>query len=287
MAATTTNAPGWAFGNAVLVAIDIEIHCRKHYPKVGSPQDRVSEIGVASFDPRRVRFADAGDRAKNTWSSIKACNFAVTENTHIPGVGSHARHCQDRQWLLGANAGVKATDFDFGSLYNVSRFHVKKAFVNKIRTLLGDHPPYNNDTPYHNNREVVFLFFDQQNDLRWLQGLGIDLSTEFPNSRIIDIQRGPLAAAIGERMRGKAKISAEDMYKYLRFETVHMHNGGNDAVWELRAYLAELTLTDPQTHETRIPDEATTLNKDGVVVKEEPTYIAAPEVMVDGEVWEL
>jgi hypothetical protein len=82
-------------------------------------------------------------------------------------------------------------------------------------------------------------------------------------------------------------ISAEDMYKHLRFAPHSLHNGGNDAVWELRAWIAGHVLTDSVTGKAYIPDDAPTLGKNGEVLSEAPTFVAPKPVMVDGDEWEL
>jgi hypothetical protein len=50
-----------------------------------------------------------------------------------------------------------------------------------------------------------------------------------------------------------ARISAEKLYAALRFEPTGLHNGGNDSVWQLRAYIACDKLTEEQEYVGPIP----------------------------------
>ena len=232
--AQPTNPQAWPFGDAILVTIDIECHCRNQTFKefqqgIRRSEHRVTEIGIASFDPRQVAFDAAGDRGVQTWNSIKARNFAIIEHKHVIG-RRHPGYCKTGD----------ANDFLFGKTTWIPLANAKKAIVNNIRQTIGDQN-VNPRVPYNNKREVIFLFFDDTNDLKWLRGLGIDLDVEFPNSRTWDIQQIGFPGAIA-RARHLNGISAHEMFDRLRFQLIKAHNGGNDAVYELRAYIAGLLL---------------------------------------------
>ncbi|KAJ9615044.1 hypothetical protein H2200_001118 [Cladophialophora chaetospira] len=241
--ASTQPPSGWSFGDSRLCAIDLECHCRNQsfqefQQGIERAERRVTEIGLASFDPRRIRLDHAGERGVNAWPFIKARNYAIKEHRHIVGKNHPV-------WCKTGNAN----DFDFGETRWVNKAGIKKTIIQQIRTFLGDRDA---KTPYRNKREVIFLFFDDRNDCDWLQSLGIDLSKELQNPRIIDIQDGSLADRIAYRL-GRDKISASNIMSYLRFATSHCHNGGSDAVYELRAFIAEQTLKDSNGN-TYIPD---------------------------------
>ena len=126
----------------------------------------------------------------------------------------------------------------------------------------------------------MFLFFDPQNDQKWLHNLGIVLAVEFPNSSQIDIQEDRLAHAIRDyKAGGKPKISAEDLFIHLRFAVTAQHNGGNDAVYELRAYIAGLKMVDPLTGNITFPDNPPRLAVNGQELKDKTIE---PETAQDG-----
>ncbi|EXJ56449.1 hypothetical protein A1O7_06793 [Cladophialophora yegresii CBS 114405] len=234
MSGTQKPNNGWPEGDAVVACLDVECHCRNQSYKefqqgIRNTERRVTEIGIASFDPRRLPRGQAGDRGVNTWRHIKACNLAIKEHKHV----ITKKH---PSWCLTGDAVA----FDFGDTQWVWKSAIKNAVVRKIRTVLGDGKA-SATAPYHNQRPVVFLFFDTTNDVTWLEGLGIDLKREFPNSDTYDIQCLDLAMMLAQR-RGRVRVSAQRVLDYLGFATTHKHNGGNDAVYELRAFIAEETL---------------------------------------------
>jgi hypothetical protein len=223
--APTTNNNGWP-SDAMLVCIDLECHCfnqswAEFQQGIRRRERRVCEIGVASFDPRKVPFANSGDRAVATWPHMKAKNFAIIENKHtVPK--KHPGWCK----VGDANA------FNFGETQWVRLANIKRVVTNYIRGLVGR----------GSQREIKFLFFDCRNDIKWLDELDISLKTEFPNSCVVDIQDHPYSTSLAGH---RQQISASTLFRNLRFKTQNCHNGGNDAVWELRAYLAILTFDDP------------------------------------------
>ncbi|OCT49399.1 hypothetical protein CLCR_11318 [Cladophialophora carrionii] len=176
---------GWAFGDAVLVCLDVECHCRNQSYKefqqgVRNTERRVTEIGIASFDPRRLPFNQAGDRGVNTWRYIKARNFAIKEHKHVV-TKNHPAWCP-----IG-----DANHFDFG------------------RTT-------------------------------------------------------------------RRRVSAQTLFDHLRFTTTNVHNGGNDAVYELRAYIAQETLRDHLGEVRMSRLDLPLLGVHGEVVEESPVALPLP-----------
>lgn len=100
----------------------------------------------------------------------------------------------------------------------------------------------NSKTPSKSSRRIVFVFFACRNDLRWLANLGIDLTGEFPNSCIVDLQRSFVARSTADELN-KAQCSFDDYMSTLNLNNPGAHNGGNDAVHGLQAFLAEIAMT--------------------------------------------
>ena len=189
-------------------------------------------------------------------------NFAIIENKHVVKAGvTHPHWCK-----MG-----DANDFEFGTTRWIRKANAKKTIVQQLQSFLGDRN-FNPNAPYHNQREVVFVFFDSHNDEKWLHSLDIDLSSEFPNSRTVDIQRVGIASQITFTM-SRDKIGASHLFSRLGFVTTHAQNGGNDAVYELRSYIAGLLSGG------NIPDyNVSTLDIHGEVVEE---AVGAPVVSDD------
>jgi hypothetical protein len=95
------------------------------------------------------------------------------------------------------------------------------------------------------------MFYDSRNDLKWLKSLGIDFKEEFPASGLIDIQKDRIPMSVAEGLEeaiGKdfPRLGARRLYEALGFQIDNAHNGGNDAMYELRAFLAGKVLTSTQ-----------------------------------------
>lgn len=234
-----------------LVAIDLECHCydkslqekldqdEGRTPFVANPPRRVVDIGLAAVPTTRLPTYGApslsavssqiGDRYSSLWDPncklIEAADIAIREHKHNP------RH---HRWFC---RGTKPEDFIYGRPEYVSKANAAKTVIKRIEQMIDPALP------------TTFLFFDSNNDLLWLRQLGINLLESFPGSTIVDTQRIPLIRSLGLQL-GKTQPAAEDMYEMLGMEIKGGHNGGNDAVHELRAYLAGLVLTYDQHLET-------------------------------------
>ena len=209
-------------------------HISQYLEGIHTNERRVSEIGMAAFDTRDVAFDSVGDRAQGCWPRIKAWSFAIKEHFHNPN-GKHAYWCR----------ASDVNDFNFGKPSWIPKCIAKYVIINKIRSLVGDPLTVSFDTGYVNQRKLVFAFFSGHGDMEWLSGLGINLKQEFPNSDTIDIQNGYISRTIGDWL-GKSQTGAKDLFEYLGIPISNTHVGGNDAVFELRAWLATLALMDDQ-----------------------------------------
>ena len=115
--------------------------------------------------------------------------------------------------------------------------------VRVIDTKLGIKP---NVRPRPNtHRKVVFLYFCCANDRIWLAEHNVNLSKTYPNSEEINIQVTGVGNTITSLTR-KPQCSAYNLFSYLGVPTAHAHNGGNDAAFELQAWVAGLCLTPSQ-----------------------------------------
>jgi hypothetical protein len=257
-------AIGWPLSDktSVLICLDLEAHCynqtyAQHNAGITNTKRRICEVGIASFDPAQVPFANAGDRGKATWQFIKAKAFGITDNRHEFKNGSRKGHgpwCEVGQ----------VTDFEFGEPAWRPLKAMKATVINHVRRVLGDNLPYSHEAAeqYHSGRRALFLFFGGGNDITWLREMGIDLRAEFPNSEIVDIQHGGFAARLA-RLWHVPQISAQRMFDALKFCPTHLHCGGNDAVWELRAMIAMMVLPPECVRDGKIPSDAPHLDKDG------------------------
>ncbi|ETN44369.1 uncharacterized protein HMPREF1541_10549 [Cyphellophora europaea CBS 101466] len=239
---------------AMTIVIDGECHCRNQSANearagIRRSQRRMTDIGIAAVDNCKLptygaeSLEDAqdevGDRFTSVWKSdsVKAYDIAIREHKHDASqFRKHPTWCTIQS----------PESFIFGTPEWCSKAAAKYKVINKIRELVGDKPVHQlPSTNYWNKKKIFFVFFAQANDLIWLAELGVNLQVEFPNSEIIDLQRQPLASAIAYS-RGHPQIGAASLFRRLGMETKYEHNGGNDAVYELRALLAEMVLTPEQ-----------------------------------------
>lgn len=174
----------------------------------------------------------AGEQAKEMWPKIKSENFAIIEHKHIVPP-KHVSWCS-----VG-----DANDFEFGKTRWIRKAVIKEEFIKQVKTIIGESPPSRTSTPptepYRNDRKIIWVFFGGSNDEIWLSQLGIDLTAEFPNSETRDLQWGRIGQYLA-RLYRKPQISASDLFDWLGFDVSGQHNGGNDATWELRAFLAQI-----------------------------------------------
>ncbi|KPI34376.1 NADPH-dependent 1-acyldihydroxyacetone phosphate [Cyphellophora attinorum] len=260
-----SKVPAWLKEKAVVVGIDLETNCwaldKKNGREFGrlksllrkgesltrrqqdryyeldalNRQGRVSEIGMAFLNSKHLSWSKRGDRFCNAWKHIGGVNLIIREHEHV---GPHMGWCRHND-----------PDHDFTFLYGkpekISKAAARNVMVSKIKHALGDSPVSASKAPYRNETPIVFVFFAKGNDLRWLAPLGIDLLAEFPNSTIVDCQWGPIGNVIS-RNRHKPQCNAGDYIEGLGIDHTGSHNGGNDAVHELRAFLAECALDEEQ-----------------------------------------
>jgi hypothetical protein len=116
-----------------------------------------------------------------------------------------------------------------------------------------------------------FTFFDCHKDLMWLASLGIDLSRDFPISAIFDWKNTNISLSGFHHC-------ANDLMRKLHFESTHLYSGIDDAVAELRAYLANVALKDPVTGAQRFPRDALWLDDHGKILEPIQSATDAPDV---------
>ena len=183
-----------------------------------------------------MRDVQLGDRYQSVWDKIKACNIVPLGQEHR--LTKSATRCRRSYCKVG-----DPNNFQYGYPRFVPKKEVKDSFVKTVRPFVREGSTIKKNGTYTNGRKVVWMFFAMHHDVQWLNEMGIDLRGEFPNSEFLDIQWSPVACKIKGR---KSQCSASDLFHALGVPVTFAHNGGNDAVYELRAYLAELGLTQKQ-----------------------------------------
>ncbi|KAI0191506.1 hypothetical protein EV127DRAFT_480447 [Xylaria flabelliformis] len=166
----------------------------------------VTEIGLAVLDTDDIVNVQPGKRGENWFPLVQAYHFRVKERSYIV----------NSEFVQGCPEA-----FDFGKSEMVPLKDIKKA-VGKI---LGDHES-------EDRRPVIIVGHDIGQDLNYLLRIGYN---PWRVSHIVDevdtktlfqrIQRSPNG-------RGLATMCAE-----LGIPGCHYHNGGNDAVYTLRAMI--------------------------------------------------
>jgi hypothetical protein len=257
--------PAWLKEKALVVGIDLETNCwaldkrdgrefgrlkgllKKGEKLTRRQQDRfyeldalnrkgrVSEIGMAFLDSKKVSWSKRGDRFCNAWKHIDAVNLVIREHVHV---GPHMGWCRH-------NDSDHDFTFRYGKPEKISKAAARNVMVNKIKAALGESRVPASSKPYRNDTPIVFVFFAKGNDLRWLAPLGIDIREEFPNCTIVDCQKGPIGNIVSRNLY-KPQCCAGDYIEALGIDHTGAHNGGNDAVHELRAFLAECALDEEQ-----------------------------------------
>ena len=232
----------WPFETgAVVICIDVECHCRnqtfaEYSQGIKRKERRVCEIGMAAYDTRKVPVEEVGKLAKATWPHIKSENLAIIENKHVVG-SKHISWCK-----VG-----DANNFSFGKTRWIRKAAIKREFVKQIKQFIGEKPASNSSTPtfgpYWNERKIIWLTFGGSNDRIWLGEIDVDLFEEFPNSQYFDLQRSRASRTFARALM-KPVCSAADLFASLGLNVTGHHNGGNDATWELRAFLASENLSE-------------------------------------------
>jgi hypothetical protein len=165
-----------------LVEIDIEAHyANGKVCEVGISHVRTSALPTATA--KYLPKAETDDCFSAAWDAITSTTFAISDNTHKSG-----HKC--KSWCKVGDS----EQFAFGDIRRTTSSAAKYNIVDYIRGRLGDRRVCHLSTAqYHNSRKVVFLFFAQTGDQKWLKSLGIDLAIEFPNSDVLDLQQSDVA----------------------------------------------------------------------------------------------
>lgn len=277
-------APFWIKEKSVVCCIDLEAHCynqswTEYKAGIRLKDRRVCEVGMAFADGRVLDWSQRGDRWATAFEAIQQSSddFAIIENEHT---GPHTKvwKCyQSRpEWFL------------YGTPKWVHLDDIRDQVIGRIKEVIGDNHRSSQAEPSRNETRVVFAFYDTNNDLKWLHGLGIHLEREFPNSCIVDIQRDTVARAIA-RYREWGQIGAVRFLEHLGLDAPGHHNGGNDAVHELQGYLASLALTKDQFEKVTRGESLPRLGEEEEEVQEEAadkgksTAILTPPAAVQEE----
>ena len=272
--------PWWFHEGALLCCIDLENNCWSLTRQQGGERKRLRDslsrtpaqeqrllqlnrfekdgrpwgIGLSFLDGSKIPFADKADRWSDTHAVVQAStvDFAIIENDHV------APHHP-----AGFCPQSRPEQFRYGSGKPIW-IHLANArdeVVGKIK----EHFPA--EIGNEQTKHIVFVFHATNSDLKWLETLGIYLQQEFPNCTILDTQHSPVAKQTSQDVYGdRNKLCKAEYYEgVLGVNTTGAHNGGNDAVHELKAFLAEWALTEEQ--------RAQVYNKKDLPVMEEPAQV--------------
>ncbi|KAK5946473.1 hypothetical protein PMZ80_000616 [Knufia obscura] len=218
--------------DALTVAVDVEAHCHnrsyKDFKLLGDTKDRrICEVGLGLFDTRALsKITDVGDRGFNLAQHIEA-HDSRSEKLNM------------------------TTNFLFGSVTWIWKNNLEREIVRIINKKLGvtNSKGKGKGTANKNtnltHRKVIFLFFDYNNDLKWLAEHGVNLSARFPNSEIVDIQKCGFSQIVANNLN-QSQLGCRNLLLYLGLPSEKKHNGGNDAVFEMQGWIAGLCFTDEQ-----------------------------------------
>jgi hypothetical protein len=246
--------PDFVRDQCLICCIDLEANCfnqssRERAAGIVRSNRRVCEVGMAFADTRSLEWDERGDRWNDAFHHVQrsAKDFVITEHQH-QNQRSHGHWC---------NVG-KPSDFAYGNPAGkpdwISKDDAKERIVQQVCEVLGGNISSSPDGTYRSNTRVIFLFLGGANDKIWLAQMGIHLTSLFPNSEYRDIQEDPLVQALGYTLE-KPLVGAKTVLLHLGLNAIrkdvgweadNAHNGGNDAVHELQAYLALLALTADQ-----------------------------------------
>jgi len=239
---------GYIEQDALLVCIDVEAHCynlscRESQREGDTTDRRICEIGVCMLDTRdMVDTKDLGDRAFNLAQHFDVHEFAIR----------NAEHDNTRWRCKGSWCPVgRAENFLFGDVTWIWKRDIEKELVKLIRVKVGRSIEPNKDKQRRSNdtvstyRPVIFLYFDCRNDVKWLREHNVDLPARFPNSEVIDVQRCDFTGVVAALLN-RSRLGCRNLLTYLGLPSEKKHNGGNDSVFEMQAWLAGLSLTPRQ-----------------------------------------
>ncbi|KAK5092761.1 hypothetical protein LTR24_004953 [Lithohypha guttulata] len=222
--------------DVVFVSIDTEMVQDPEQSRYG-----ITEVGMCLLDTRDLRqISDFGVRGDSATKLFDAHHFGLYENT-MSSAGDDMSSARTRirsrsyKYIFG-NAAVKWIPSS-----RIER-EMSRLIYQKLGNELG--------------RKIVFLYFDQTFDMQFLNEANVFLNDEFPNHVVIDTQLVGAAAVIGKHL-GKSRASAEAVYDHLGVPTTlydnaykcghvanKQHNAGNDAVFQMQAWIAGLCLQD-------------------------------------------
>lgn len=214
---------------ALLVCIDVEAHCHNTSIKerkagMRTNKRRICEIGIDFMDTTEIKEDDMGDRATNLLKYHHPYELAIQDARHDPSTAK----CHPAGFC---RVGIPE-NFLFGHPKYIFKHEIKDVVLGLIRSYAGSM-----------DRKIIFLFFAQANDMMWLSENGVELQQAFPNSEIIDIQRCRSAVTLA-KIYHKQHLGARDLYPAIGIPTENKHNGGNDAAFELQAWLAESSMNE-------------------------------------------
>jgi len=222
--------------DVLFVSIDTEMVQDPEQSRYG-----ITEVGMCLLDTRDLgQMSDSGVRGDSATELFDAHHFGLYNNA-MSAEGEEGRSARSKirsrsyKYIFG-NAAVKW----------ISSARIEREMSRLIYEKLGNEL----------SRKIVFLYFDKTFDMQFLHEANVSLTEEFPNHEVIDTQLVGAAAVVGKCL-GKSRASAEAVYDCLGvpttlYDNAHkkghvankLHNAGNDAVFQMQAWVAGLYLQD-------------------------------------------
>jgi hypothetical protein len=222
--------------SALICCIDTEA---KNYFVDGVEEWRLTEVGLCFFDlANHDWLQDPGDRSFNFWGLIQrdGIDFYIPENA---GNNPWEKKNPYKACIYHSSQRPRVVDVTIAGARDAILDRIRR--VMSVRNLNPE--VRTNESP---EAPIVFLFWDDSGDTKKLrQQLNIDLSAEFPNAAILDLQKQHLAKLIA-RQDGKTTANLDEYLFTLGIPHPRAHNALNDAVATLKGFLANLTLSDRQ-----------------------------------------
>ena len=219
----------------VFICIDLEKNC-----SFGGKNSRLSEVGLSLFDTR-----DVGPRQKpqprpgtapgprgDSWRHfIKTIHYRISDNLHTP-------HECSKHWHKG-----DASRFAFGGTRFARSDEIQRIMMEWFGNVLKRQL-----RPGETKRYIILASFASRLEEQGLKTLDIpwfemaDEAWDIQRMRFADVVR---RVCVPPGYQPKSLPSVSDLLDFLGVPYEHelLHNGGNDAAWEMQVLLAGLLLS--------------------------------------------
>ncbi|KAF4556930.1 Hypothetical protein D9617_1g088120 [Elsinoe fawcettii] len=215
------------YKNVIFMCTDFERDCNRNAPQL------LTEIGISYLDMANVK-GPPGDRGINYIKQIKSEHIVVQNHLHVRGPEKYVHKNHITDFCQGVS-----DKFAFGHSKFKKYEDLKRYLSDKFRNIHGHKEP---------KRHVILVVWDKvleeqtikELDLNWIAGC----------TEAFDFQKFYPAQYIGRQI-GLAKFLSKLGINPGLDASRTMHNAGNDAAFELQAFLAGSYLIHDQIDELR------------------------------------